>query len=108
MAQKKRVQKKSTHKQSSAKRTTTQSKTTSHRNRSQAPDGYSFMKGRNGDWFVRAINTEMQSGDEIEVERKDGSTSLVRIRRIVWDGQFEDGTECIMATFRSLDNEEEE
>lgn len=63
-----------------------------------------FMQSRSGGWLIRALDTDIEMGDIVEVPRKDGSVSEVKILTIVYDGFFEDGTHCILAKFRNMND----
>lgn len=108
MAAQKRVSKKKTNSKAAPKRKGTRKTAPPKRGarndvKRLTPIG--FMQSNRGGWLIRALDTDLRRGQVVEVPRKDGSVSVVRILDIVYEGDFEDGTHCILAKFYSMDDE---
>jgi hypothetical protein len=58
-----------------------------------------WTKLRSGEWGVR-VSGRIAEGDQVEVARKDGTTSVETVRRVLWSGRNRDGREVSLVSVR--------
>ena len=61
--------------------------------RSTKPHKATFYKLNTGDWGARVTTPNPQPGDQVEIERKDGTKQMKKIRRVI--ARFKDGNSLI-------------